>query len=531
MNLVDFFISHNIILTAILAFGLGVWVYLDNRKDVRNLTLSAMLVTVSLWSFSLILWRQSSADWQADFWIRTAFLIGNFLPVLFLFFAYATYKNKLPPLWMQGLALLPSIVFGWSIYATSSIICGTEGGLCFGFGKTVLAAHFAVFVVFSLILFLMSAKEKNGLDHNKLAAVLVGTVIAFDVVFAAMFASSSFSTESSSVWVGNIALLIGIFIITASVTKRQLLIDLRLVSIEIFILIALAIVVADLVIAEDLVDFTMRLVILLLLVFYGIFTIRSMVREVRQMRKMNQMMEQLTKINGRLLETDKIKTQLVSFASHQLRAPVSGIRSYLDMLSRGDFGDLKKKQQEIININLGALAQMSETIETFLNVAKDELGHLDLYKSETDIADVVRQAIRVMNPVATQKGLQLTLEVKGNLPSVNCDHGKVYHVFTNLIDNAIKYTEEGHVKVGIWEQGSKIRVEISDTGVGIGKREQVELFKTFKRGLAGIRLNSDGSGLGLYIVQKIIEAHGGHISVESPGQGKGSTFSFTLPIK
>ena len=208
MNLVDFFISHNIILTAILAFGLGVWVYLDNRKDVRNLTLSAILVAVSLWSFSLILWRQSSADWQADFWIRTAFLIGNFLPVLFLFFAYATYKNKLPPVWVQGLALLPSIVFGWSIYATSSIICSTEGGLCFGFGKTVLAAHFAVFVVLSLILFLMSSKEKNRIDHNKLAAVLVGTIIAFDVVFAAMFASSSFSPDSSSVWVGNIALLI-----------------------------------------------------------------------------------------------------------------------------------------------------------------------------------------------------------------------------------------------------------------------------------------------------------------------------------
>ncbi|MFN2222108.1 MAG: sensor histidine kinase, partial [Candidatus Promineifilaceae bacterium] len=394
----------------------------------------------------------------------------------------------------------------------------------------LLAIHFALLVIIGLGLLVLAARNPKqvGLDRNRLAAVVVGSIVSFDVVFAGMF-TQPLAEAHQTVWVSSIALLVGMFIIAASVVRNRLLIDLRLVSVEVFVLVALSVIVADLAVSQSLLDFSLRLTVLLLLVFYGIMTIRSIIKEVRRLRKMNEMVEQITAMNGRLIEADRTKTQFVSLASHQLRGPLGGMRIYMKMLLDGEFGPIKKQQREILESNLEVLVRMLETIETFLNVAKAEQGKLDLYRGETNLRDLVDRVVEAFQPLAQKRGLKLICNVPKDLPTADADHGKIYHVLANLIDNAIKYTEQGEVRINGWAEGDKLRLEVADTGAGMTDKEIQHLFEAFARGLAGVRMNSDGSGLGLYLVRRIIQAHGGQLTVDSKGKGQGSTFGFTLP--
>ena len=530
MTLSEVFVSHNIILTAILTFGLGVWTYLDRPKDSRYVTLGAILVTVALWVFSMFFWRRSLTDGQADFWIRISFSFGSFLPTFLLFFAYAFWRDRFLPAWAQFLAFLPNFTLVVAIFWPSVETCAVgSSSACLGSVRVVEQAIFVIAVIVAAVFLGLGIGKRPAAERRSLVAVAVGVALSFGLTFVTVF-RFPLTAASLSFWFGVMAMMVGMFIVPGGMFANRVPVNLRLFGVEFFVIFSLAVIAADLVISDSLPNFALRLSIMVILVLFGVFSIRKTAREMRRMRRTNQMVDQVRDMNGRLLEADKVKTQLVSFASHQLRAPLGGLRSYLDMLLKGDFGELNPKQKEVVRTNLGALSRMAETVETFLNVAKAESDSLSLYRSETDLNALAKQVVLDFRSVAERKGLKLILESPERSLTVSCDQGKVYHVFSNLIDNAIKYTDSGQVKVSLWNLGDKVRVEVSDTGFGLSRDEQVDLFRIFRRGLVGISVNDSGSGLGLYIIKKIVLAHGGQVSVESPGRGKGSTFGFTLPL-
>jgi len=529
-HLSQYFITNNTILTAALAFLLGMWVYFDRRRDPRNITLGGLLVVVSLWSFALVLWRMSDDERQARFWLSSLFFIGSCLPVLYLFFAHSFLFDRQPRLIIQFALLLPSLFLFVIAYGTDLLLRGGAGSqVIFGPGRLVFALHFAVYTILALLLFLAASRRDRLIDRAKIISVLVGTILAFDVIFSVLY-GSQLTARPEYFWIGNAALLLGMFIIAVSVLRNKFIVDLRLVSVEVFILVVLFVIVADIVVAQTLLDFTLRLVILIVLIFYGVITSRNMVHEVRHMREIEAMNEHITKMNGRLLEADRSKTRFVSLASHQFRSPLGGIRSYLDMLIAGDFGPLTQKQKEVLALNLGVCGQLLETIETFLGASKIELGSLELYKADTKLCELVSRVVAAIKPLADKKQLSIDTDIPATLLPVCCDAGKIYHVLMNLLDNAIKYTPGGRIEIRAALSGKYVEVRVKDTGAGLDPAEIGKLFETFKRGLAGVTLNKDGSGLGLFLVKNIVEAHGGHVIVESPGRGRGSTFGFTLPL-
>ncbi len=526
----SFFVQNYIILTAVLAFALGTWVYFDRRGDDRNITLGGLLVAVAIWSFALVLWRTAPAGWQSLFWLRSLFFIGSILPVIYLLFAHTYLHERHPRSWVETLLLLPTLALGWVAYGTDQLVrSGPGGSALFGTGRVIFAVHFVVYSVAALAIFIRATRRNKLLDRSKTISVLVGTILSFDVIFGVLYGSRP-AADAGFLWVGNAALLLGMFIIAVSVLRRRLIVDLRLVSVDFFVLAVLLIAVADIAAAGDPLGLSVRLVILLVLVFYGVLTSRNLVREVRHLREIEAMNEHITQMNGRLLEADRSKTRFVSLASHQFRSPLGGIRSYLDMLLAGDFGPLSQRQKEVIGLNLGVCGQLMETIETFLSASKIELGKLELYKAETSLPDLVDRVIAGIRPLADKKGLELVSEVPASLRPICCDAGKMYHVLMNLIDNAIKYTPRGRVTVRAALAGDQVEVRVTDTGIGLEPEAVGRLFEAFERGLAGITLNKDGSGLGLFIIKNIVEAHGGRVIVESPGKDLGSTFGFTLPL-
>lgn len=256
-----------------------------------------------------------------------------------------------------------------------------------------------------------------------------------------------------------------------------------------------------------------------------------MYKNIELYRQLEDSNKDLGVANEHLKELDQAKSEFVSIASHQLRTPMTGIMGYLSMLVGGDFGKIKKDQLVIMQNLLDESRRMINLIRVFLDVSKIESGKLSLKKAPGKIEDVITKCVTVITKAASDKGLKLTfVKPKTAMPKILIDADKMSDVVTNLIDNAIKYTDKGSITITTKLEGDHVHVMVTDTGIGIEPHDAKNLFNKFVRGYGIAQINPDGSGLGLYVARRLTEAHGGKIWVESKGKGKGSTFQFTLPL-
>ena len=227
---------------------------------------------------------------------------------------------------------------------------------------------------------------------------------------------------------------------------------------------------------------------------------------------------------------ERMKTEFVSIAAHQLRTPLSAIKWTLRMLLDGDVGKLTKEQLDFLEKSYQSNERMISLINDLLNVTRIEEGRY-LYKPTLiQLKEICQEVINSFQEEILRKKIHFGfLTPLEKLPLVKADAEKIKLVVQNLLDNAIKYTDPGgSVTVSLRKGEKEIEFVIKDTGVGIPKDQQDRVFKKFFRGANIVRLETTGTGLGLFIAKNIIEAHGGRIWFESE-EGKGSTFHFTLP--
>ena len=241
----------------------------------------------------------------------------------------------------------------------------------------------------------------------------------------------------------------------------------------------------------------------------------------------------LAEANDKLKSLDKLKTEFVSLASHQLRSPLTAIKGYASMLTEGDYGEINPTAMETINRIVESSNNLTLVVEDLLNVSKIEAGGMKYDMVKFDFGELAKKTVEELSVSAEKKGLKLVYNSEENKQCfVNGDKEKLRQVLVNLIDNAMKYTKNGEIKVEVKETRNqegkdKIVLSVKDTGAGIAKEAINGLFKKFSRG-EGAKLNASGSGLGLYLVKEIAEAHKGRAWIESEGLGKGSTFSVEL---
>ena len=238
-----------------------------------------------------------------------------------------------------------------------------------------------------------------------------------------------------------------------------------------------------------------------------------------------------TRANIHLQQLDQAKTEFISIASHQLRTPLTGLKGYLSMLLEGDFGEIEPKKKKILHDLFENTNRLIRLIDLMLNISRIEAGQLKIEKKSVQMEQLVEEVLRIFIPLAEKKGIKLEFKKPVDiLPLVMVDSDKIKDVISNLIDNSIKYTTQGKINVNVEQKESKIIFSVQDTGIGITKKESIELFKKFSRSNRVARIYTGGTGLGLYIAEKIIKIHGGRIWAESEGEGKGSRFFFSLPI-
>ena len=233
----------------------------------------------------------------------------------------------------------------------------------------------------------------------------------------------------------------------------------------------------------------------------------------------------------RLAQANRLKSEFVSIVSHQLRSPLSNMRWALEVLMSGKMGKIEEKQLEYFSILRENSDRMRELVKDLLTVSRIETARLSFKKEMFSLEKLIKELICSFEPFSKASNTEISFQAEKDLPMVVSDREKIKLVIENLIDNAIRYTKgKGKIEIKLKKKDGRVYFEIKDNGVGIPKGDQKYVFQKFFRSKNASRYQTEGSGLGLYIVKSILEKAKGKIGFRSQ-EGKGSTFWFTLPIK
>jgi PAS domain S-box-containing protein len=229
-------------------------------------------------------------------------------------------------------------------------------------------------------------------------------------------------------------------------------------------------------------------------------------------------------------EVEEIKSDFISIVSHELRTPLSAIKGFLSMILNKDFGELSEKQYHYLSRVYQSNQRMVDLVEDLLDVNHIESGTINLSPNPLHLEDIVSEVISELASKGFEKQILLKVNRKHRLPLVLADEMRLRQILINLVDNAMKYSfPQSEVLIDFKVQDDELVVSVIDHGIGITPTQVGRIFQKFGRVYNPLSVQAGGSGLGLYIVKRLVESHGGRIWVTSR-EGKGSKFSFTLPI-
>jgi PAS domain S-box-containing protein len=236
--------------------------------------------------------------------------------------------------------------------------------------------------------------------------------------------------------------------------------------------------------------------------------------------------------NIKLKEMDKKKNDFITMAAHELKTPLVSINGYVDYIFSAYEKDLKPQMEEDLNIIKRNIERLGNYMNQLLDVLKIDESKMKLKKAPTNLSELIKRCIRELTYLVEEKNQTIEIDLKDD-PVVNIDSGRLFQVISNLLSNSLKFTKNGgKIEINTIQRGSEIIFKIKDNGIGIKKEYIENIFEKFQTYDSNIEnySNNRGTGLGLYISRGIIEAHGGKMSVFSKGEGKGATFTFSLPL-
>jgi signal transduction histidine kinase len=287
----------------------------------------------------------------------------------------------------------------------------------------------------------------------------------------------------------------------------------------------------DVFLSNNFIELIFRIIGLLVVVVFGYMMIQSVHKEIQRREELLQLTHSLERANLRLQELDRQKTEFLSIASHQLRTPLSIAKGYLELLTEGAYGKVTPETKEILKQMDKSNDHLVKLADEFLNVTRIEQGKTKFSFADKDIVELIDRVVNELKIQAKAKKLSIIWRPTKEKKMVNMDDEKIRHVIFNFIDNAIKYSNKGKIQVSWTSEKNGVAVRVKDNGFGFCKEDEVNFFQKFYRGKNVEGINVTGVGLGLFICNKFIEAHEGHVWAHSQGLGKGSEFGFWIPNK
>ncbi len=275
---------------------------------------------------------------------------------------------------------------------------------------------------------------------------------------------------------------------------------------------------------ESLITITSSITILAL-VFLFLY-----VKKFQEITELHRQIEELEKHAGDGDRVMKVREEFLAMIIHELRAPLSVIKGSADLIIR-EAGTLTKDQiSELLDQIKTSSSDLLGMVNDMLDVSKIEAGRFEIYPKDAVLNDVLEEEYKMYVPLASEKGIDFSIHLDPYVSHVRFDPDKIRQVLNNLLSNALKFTPQGG-KVDLLSEkvDGKVKITVSDTGIGIPEQIKAKLFNKFVQGAAGNHSSEKGTGLGLVIAKGIVEAHNGSIWMED-NKPKGVKFLFTLPI-
>lgn len=510
---------------------LGLYIYKRNKKSILNRIFGLITLFFSLWVLNIIL------QWIAipNYYIYLSWKITGILELpiflLSIYFIDVFYGNsdisKLKKIILSSIYIIVLILSFTNLNLTGYNFEKCEGILgplwYFIYGVEFISLLWITFTGFK---YYEKGLKKSGEYGKKILLFTIGLVI-----FLGIFWFSNAYAEVTSFYEMNLVGPIGMVIFLGLMTYlmiRYHTFNVKLFATEALVWGLIFLIGSQFFFIKTNTNFVLNGVTFLGVIIFGQSLIKSVKVEIEQRKNLENLTNKLSQANDKLKDLDKLKTEFVSLASHQLRSPLTAIKGYASMLMEGDYGDMSKEAKDAIDRMYESSKNLTIVVEDLLDVTKIESGGMKYEMVTFDLSAVAEDEAKDFTVVAEKKGLKLTFEKDDSTYcTVNGDKEKLRQIIINFIDNSVKYTKEGEINISVRNKGDKVLFCVKDTGMGMTEEIKESLFHKFARG-EGAKMNTTGTGLGLYLAKQIVEAHNGRVWVESDGPGLGSAFFMEL---
>src|SRR3989344_1159215 len=492
-------------------------------------------MTVILWGLGAYQIGISQDPARALFWWKFAYIGVIFIPIMFTHFVYIFLERKkrtfIWSLYLLGLIYLIGNLFTDKFINSVHLMFDSIYFLTPTPFYNSYFAFFIILVVYSHILLWKNYKIASGLRKQQIQYFFIGSFLGF---FGGSF---SFLPEYyiniypfMNLTVSFYPIIMGFAILRYRLMNISIIMAQLLVA-SLWVFISVRALISEFGSHEQL----LNIALLLITVFVGILLNNSVIKEIKSREEIERLAKDLEAANEELKKLDAAKSEFISLAGHQLRAPMTAIKGYTSMLIEGSFGKVAERSKEALERIFTSTEILTKLTSELLDLSRIETGKMRYDFKPVNIAEIIQNILRELEMNARNKGIALKFknETKNNI-RVFGDMDKIHEVIINLIDNAIKYSGEGK-EVVIWLKNpangtGRALVGVEDFGIGINPEEIGRLFGKFERTEESKKIRPDGMGLGLYFAKKIVEDHKGRIWAESKCQGKGSTFFVELPV-
>ncbi len=535
-NVFSSLIYYSHIIPLLISLCIGVFILFKKPRELLAQTFFAITIAFSIWTFSdLVLWADGSSSHIMFFWSLTI-LFEPIIYALCLYFVIVFFSKRDASVSSRNaimLLLAPTLLFS----ATKLAIVGFDYTNC---DREVIQGALAyygllteiIFVIWIVVLIIRNLKKQQS-DSFKQNLLFGSGILLFLLAFSWGNIIGSLSDDWALAQYGLFGMPVFIALLAYNIVKFKLF-NLKLIGANVLVFFLWLLIGSLLAIQDISVSHAVTSITLIISVIFGFILIKSIRREVYQRERIELLAKDLQTANTRLLDLDRQKSEFVSFATHQLRAPLTAMKGYTSLILEGEMGETSSEVKQAVSRIFDSSSTLTHIVDDYLNISRIELGTMKYNFEIIDLKELTDNVIGELKPNIEKKGLKLSVNSNsGTRYIVHADKDKIKQVIANLIDNSVKYTPAGSVDISISRntKDRKIIFSIKDTGVGISPEVMPKLFTKFVRAENANKQNIYGTGLGLYVAKEIVTAHKGRIWAESQGEGKGSTFFLELDME
>lgn len=565
-----------ILIAGIINTFFGSAVFLKSRKSAPNIIYGFLSLAIAVWCYSwFAMLLVNNNDSLALFFGRLLNFGAVFIPVFYFHWILSVLKidGKQKKNLFFGYVLTAFFaILSWTPY----YISGVHSILFFPYWPTAgflyiwyLIFGYFIFAGYGVFILIKSFFKSDAIRRNQIKYVILGSLIGFGagaVNFFLMYKINPFGSFGDIGIFVSLGLFIPFTIPLAYATIKYELMDIKIVFTEIMAGLVAITLFIDFVfsfLSSGLVLVTIfKSIVFLIFAYLGFSLVKGVLREMKyreeikkayevekksrkieeqarkdiqkSYEKEKQALEIESKAKKELERVDKAKNQFLMATQHHLRTPLTSMRGYVDLILTGTYGKVPKRIKETLLKFEKSTQNEIKIVNELLDVSQFQLGKVvTSLKPGVILEPIIKDITEDVSFEVERKKLYLKIERnQQTIPLIKADADKLRVALTNLVDNAIKYTEKGGITIKLNPTDHKVQIIVKDTGMGIPKEDILNLFaRIFERNEMAQKTNTTGKGIGLYLTAKIIEEHHGRIWAESDGVGKGSTFFVELPVE